>query len=165
MYPLSGLDQEQCRQRGYNYYMKTTQSKQSGLSLIELMATLGIAAIMMAMAVPSYRSFTQNNRMVAEFNTFTSALQLARSEAIRRNTNVTLCTSADGLACGTSARWDDGWIICVESDCGTEILRFGEALPAEYSLLSSTSFNSNRQVTFANDGTLANDDGRGAFTL
>jgi len=144
--------------------MKTI-SKQSGFTLIELMATLGTAAMMMAVAIPSYRSFTLNNRLVAEFNTFTSALKFARSEAIRRNVNVTICTSADGLSCGTSANWDDGWVICVEVDCGTEVLRVGDALSATYRLSSSSNFASNSQVTFSADGTLANDDGRGAFTL
>lgn len=138
-----------------------------GITLIELLAALGIAATLMAMAVPSFRSFTLNNRMVAEFNNFTSALQLARSEAIRRNENVSVCTSNDGQSCSASANWEDGWIICVEAECGTPtgVLRFGEALPDEYSLRASTSFNSASVITFSNDGTLANDDGRGAFTL
>lgn len=149
-----------------NRYLNT-RAQQTGITMIELLAALGIAATLMAMAIPSYRSFTLNNRMVAEFNNFTSALQVARSEAIRRNTNVSVCTSGDGLNCGASINWEDGWIICVEAECGTEpgLLRFGEALPDDYSLRSSASFASQSLITFSNDGTLANNDGRGAFTL
>lgn len=140
---------------------------QMGVTMIELLAALGIAATLMALAIPSYRAFTLNNRMVAEFNTFTSALQLARSEAIRRNTNVRVCTSADGISCSASVSFEDGWIVCVEAQCGTQegVIRLGQALPDDYSLRASANFASQSFITYSNDGTLANDDGRGAFTL
>jgi type IV fimbrial biogenesis protein FimT len=142
------------------------KQKETGATLIELTAALGLAAILMSMAVPNYQTFTLNNRMVAEFNTFTSALQVARSEAIRRNEDVTICVSnANGNDCGNTGNWEAGWIICADSECGTESLRVGDPLPAEYSLRSSNNFSSNSRITFSNDGTLANNDGRGTFTL
>ncbi|MEJ2669864.1 MAG: GspH/FimT family pseudopilin [Gammaproteobacteria bacterium] len=139
--------------------------KHSGMSLIELMATLAIAAILTAMAIPGYSTFIMNNRAVATFNTFTSALQYARSEAIRRNTNITVCASQDFLNCGPSNEWEKGWIICDSSACGVEVLKIGEDISENFTLRASTDFSNDRRITFSSDGTLANNDGRGSFVL
>lgn len=141
------------------------KQNETGVTLIELIAAVGLAAILMSMAIPSYQTFTLNNRMVAEFNGFTSALQMARSEAIRRNENVTICVSnAGGTNCGNSGNWEAGWIMCADSGCGTELLRVGDPLPSDYSLRTSN-FSSTSRITFSNDGTLTNNDGRGTFTF
>ncbi|MFK8067525.1 MAG: GspH/FimT family pseudopilin [Gammaproteobacteria bacterium] len=89
---------------------KNTQSH-SGFSLIELVVTVAIAGILMAVAVPSMRDLMVNNRIAGYANEFLSGLQLARSEAVKRGTRVTMCRSSNGTSCAGSGNWQVGWVI------------------------------------------------------
>jgi len=82
-----------------------------GFTIIELMVVIGIVAVMMAIAVPSFRSISQGNRITSEVNTFVGDLQFARSEAIRRGSTVSICPSSDGSTCLTANTWHSGWIV------------------------------------------------------
>ncbi len=98
--------------------------KHSGFTLIELMITLIIVGILLAVGVPSLRIFMQDNQMVASTNELISALHVARSEAIKLNTSVTICESSDGTDCATTGNWENGWIVFVDADSnleGTEV--------------------------------------------
>ncbi|MFI2813092.1 GspH/FimT family pseudopilin [Microbulbifer sp. JSM ZJ756] len=86
---------------------------QRGFTLLELMITVAIIAIVAAMAAPSFNNQISNNRSVALGEELTSALNVARSEAVRRGTRVSLCASADGATCSNS--WSDGWIVVVDN--------------------------------------------------
>jgi len=83
------------------------------------MVTLVILAVLLAIAAPSYRDFVLDSRMSGEANEFLTALNFARSEAIKRNGRVTMCKSSTGTACATSGYWDQGWIVFVDVDSGT----------------------------------------------
>ena len=87
-----------------------------GFTLVELIIALAVAAILLSMAVPSFRTTIQNNRLITETNDFVSALHLARSEAIKRRARVTLCKSTDGAACTATGGWEQGWIAFVDSN-------------------------------------------------
>lgn len=101
--------------------------QQSGFTLVELMITLALVAILATIGVPSFMNFIVNNRLAAQTNELVSALNLARSEAIKRNTRVTVCRSNNGTGCGGT--WNNGWIVFVDGgtaasvDAGDEILR------------------------------------------
>lgn len=82
-----------------------------GFTLIELMVTLAIAVIVLTVGVPSFMATIQNNRITTTVNDFVSDLNLARSEAIKRGSRVTLCKSADGNSCTQSGDWSQGWIL------------------------------------------------------
>lgn len=103
--------------------------KISGLTLIELMVAVVVVGILLTLAVPSMRTFIQNMRITTQANEFISDLNFARSEAIKRAANVTVCLSDNVTAatptCGTAGTdWAVGRIITV----GAEVLRVREPL-------------------------------------
>ncbi|MEE4379215.1 MAG: GspH/FimT family pseudopilin, partial [Candidatus Competibacteraceae bacterium] len=84
--------------------------KQNGFTLLELMVTMAIAAIVLTVAVPSFQGIILNNRIASHTNDFASSLNLARSEAVKRARRTVLCKSSDGATCDTSsAGWEQGW--------------------------------------------------------
>ena len=82
-----------------------------GFTMIELLMTIAIAAILMSLAVPSFRYITNSNRIASELNGLLGDLQLARAQAIKEGRNVTVCESDDGLSCTGFANWERGWIV------------------------------------------------------
>lgn len=82
-----------------------------GVTLIEVMVVVGIVAILAMMAAPNFRAMIERNQINSATNELMMGLQLARSEAIRLNSTVTLCRSANGTACGSPAGWESGWIV------------------------------------------------------
>jgi type IV fimbrial biogenesis protein FimT len=83
----------------------------SGFTLLELMIGITLIAILMALAIPSFRDFTSSNRVTAANNDLITALNLARGEASRRSSPVTICASADGTTCADATNWASGWIV------------------------------------------------------
>lgn len=90
-----------------------------GFTLLEMMVTLAIAAILVTLAVPSFNEAMLGSKLNTQANNFVASAQLARSEAIKRNTAVTLCASSTGSTC--TGAWSDGWIV-LASD-GTVLFR------------------------------------------
>ncbi|MEE8428747.1 MAG: GspH/FimT family pseudopilin [Gammaproteobacteria bacterium] len=83
-----------------------------GFTLIELMVTLGIASIVLGMAAPAMRDMVQNSRITSQANELLASLGMARSEAVKRGTPVSICRSADLLSCsGGAGSWAAGWIV------------------------------------------------------
>jgi len=82
----------------------------SGVTLVELMFALTVLGILLAIGVPSFRGASLSSRLSAVANDLHSSVQIARSEAIKSNTTVTLCTTADGATCAEGG-WEQGWIV------------------------------------------------------
>lgn len=121
-----------------------TQIHQTGFSLLELMVTVAVLAITVTIALPSFTSTIQNNRLSTQANQFIAALQLTRSSAISRNQRITLCKSSDGSSCTTNGDWTQGWIIFVDNnsdatlDIGEELLRVQTSLDGNTTLNGET---------------------------
>lgn len=126
--------------------MSNKPLKESGFTLIELMVTIAVAAILLMVAVPSFKEMIDNNRLVTQVNALTTSLAVARSEAIQRSVQVTVCKSANLTACTTSGNWEQGWIIFEDVNgngsvnAGDDLIRVFEGLPAGFTIRTANNF-------------------------
>ena len=127
--------------------------KKSGFTLLELIITIALIGIVTALALPGMRAFSQNDRLTTNINTMIGHLAYARSEAVKRSAQVSICVSSDTANC-TGGNWEDGWIVFLDANpvgvvgVGDEILRANQALD------HGNYFNSSygNQVTYDNRG-------------
>jgi len=89
--------------------MHIKRRTQSGFTLGELLTALAVGGISLAIAVPSFTNMVNNNRRITAVNRMVSTMHSARSEAITRNQQITVCASKDGTACDGDD-WKDGWL-------------------------------------------------------
>ena len=148
--------------------MAKTSLHASGFTIIELMITLAVAAILAAIAAPSFTTIIQDNRLVTQINRLQATLSLARSEAVKRNNSVTTCPSSNGTAC--IGNWENGLIVFLDIDAdgsidaGDEILRVHGPITAANTLRfgrARVTYAGNALATGFN-GTFTLCDGRGA---
>jgi len=105
--------------------MRRTRS--AGFTLVELMIVVAVAAVLLAVALPSFQSVFRSNRVATATNEVIATLSLARGEAIRNARGAAVCPSVDGETCGDD--WTAGWIIWADNDGdgvldGDEVIRF-----------------------------------------
>jgi type IV fimbrial biogenesis protein FimT len=115
---------------------------QTGFTLYELLTTMLIVGVVMAIGVPNMQSFRQNSRITATANDLHSSFHLARSEATRSKTNITICASVDSMeaspTCG--GEFEAGWVVFMDSnadmtiDAGEAILRRFPAVPVDIAI-------------------------------
>lgn len=116
-----------------------------GFTLIELMVTIAIAAILAMAAVPSFNDAIVNHRLTSFTNNFVASAHLARGEAIKRNSRMTLCKSANGADCTTVGGWQQGWIVFNDSnndavkDLAEVVVHKEGALPADFLMTGGSS--------------------------
>lgn len=91
-----------------------------GVTLVELMVTLAVAAIVLSVGIPTFSEFIQNNRMTAAANDLVSSMHLARSEALQRRVPVVVCASTDAGAalpsCDGGADFGAGWAVFADAN-------------------------------------------------
>ena len=134
---------------------------QAGFTLIELMLAIVIGGVLLAAAGPSFQNMIQNNRITAQTNSFVSAMNFARSEAIKRGANMDVIAS-DGT--DGADEWGPGWVVAIN---GGDTIRIFEELDGSSTLNSdndvvSFQYGSNGRVNTADTLTLC--DGRDGET-
>lgn len=89
-----------------------------GFTLYELLITLLVVGVVLALGVPNMAAFTQNSRMTSSANDMHAAFQLARTESARAKTNITICASSNSLAVTPTCTgtWNEGYIVFVDTD-------------------------------------------------
>lgn len=98
-----------------------------GFTLIELMVTISIGVILMTMGVPMMRNLIERNAVAGHVNSFVGAVQLARSEAIKRGISVVVCRSANAETSSTptcaasGTGWESGWIVFADRDINDQM--------------------------------------------
>jgi len=124
--------------------MKTT--KQHGFTIYELLITMLVVGVILTIGVPNFSAFTKNSRMSGTANDLHSSFQLARSEAARSKSNITICASNNSMtpaaACGGT--FADGWIVFIDlngdlvrAGAGENILRAYAAIPATLAIATN----------------------------
>lgn len=132
-----------------------------GYTLLELMVTVAIIAILASASYPSLRDTLNRNRVASSVNSFIGAVSFARSEAIKRNDTVTMAASDSKSA----DEWGGGWSI---SAGGTTIRTFaalsGSTLNSTGNI-SSFSFNSRGFLSDSDSLSLCDEDGDGCKAI
>lgn len=103
-----------------------------GFTLLELMVTIAVAAVLLSLAVPSFTDATLAGKLAANANDLVAGVALGRSEAIKRNAVASMCVSSDGSTCG-SGGWEQGWIILT----GTTVIQKHAAAPTGFKVTST----------------------------
>lgn len=88
-----------------------------GFTMIELATTIAIVGIGLTIAMPDLSSFIRRNQMSAGTNDMLAAVNVVRTEAVKRSVPTVLCASTDAINCsGTPTNWDGGYIGFVDLD-------------------------------------------------
>jgi type IV fimbrial biogenesis protein FimT len=134
-------------------------SKRCGYTLAEVMVMVALLSIVLVIGVPGFYQLMRNNRTTVAANDFVTALNLARSEAVKRAAVVRVSACDDGGQCDDEGSdWARGWTVWVDSADGTadtldvdesldERLKVFAALKGNASLTGSAS-----RVNFSSDG-------------
>lgn len=134
-----------------------------GFTILELMITILVAAILVMVAAPSFRTALQKHRVQAANDDIQAAIQYTRTEAVLRATYVSLCATTDGATCASSATYETGWLVYAHpiattkasdtysnaSSAGMQVLRVGAAVT-----LASVRGLDSGVVTFGQQGQL-----------
>ena len=125
------------------------KSRQLGFSLLELMVTVAVLAVVAGVAAPNFRDMMQRSQLTASSNEMLAVFQSARMEALRTNSRVDVCPSTNGSSCG-GANWKRVIVVSRKNSTNT-VLRDVSIGAANISILPSNSISSHR-VWYLPDG-------------
>jgi type IV fimbrial biogenesis protein FimT len=90
----------------------------TGFTIFELIVSMAVAAVLAALALPSFAEFIDDQRLRGVATELMSDLNFARGEAIKRNARVLVCPRVANSDCAsnTSKKWNEGWLVCYDVD-------------------------------------------------
>jgi type IV fimbrial biogenesis protein FimT len=109
--------------------------KDSGLTLIELLASIAIVAVLIAFAISAISWISNVVRLQLATSELQQAIKIARLEAIQTVSRVTVCKSANGLECLQAGGYEQGWLVFRDGgivgqvDAGDEIIMSHRGFP------------------------------------
>jgi type IV fimbrial biogenesis protein FimT len=115
--------------------------------MVEMIMTVAVGAILLTIAIPSFRYVTNSNRIAAEINGLLGDLQFARSEAIKEGVSVSVCVSSNGTACAGTNTWQNGWIVM--SSANNTVLRVQARFSGTDTFVATNAVGT---ITFNRDG-------------
>ena len=141
--------------------------KQNGFTLIELMVTLAVIAIVASIAAPSFSDMMQDNRLTTSSNELLGGIAITRSEAIKRGERVVICQSSTGTSCGgSSANWHQGWIVFVDENTNGSVDNANNIISAHGTLSDSMTLAMGASaIGYDGDGLAVNINNELFFTL
>ncbi len=156
-----------------NYGKLAFRQAQRGVTLIELMIVVSIAALLLMISAPSFNESIRRNRIQSQLGDMASTVSYARSEAVVRGVPVSICASNNGANCAGGS-WEDGWIVFADDGNGAtagngildgleQVLRIHGAAPARV-VMSARNFPSATSITFISSGRMSVDTG-GTFLV
>ena len=89
--------------------------RQRGLTLLEVGVVLALSVIVATFALPTWRHWLARQELANQAQVLATALERARTEAIKRGYRVNLCKSADAATCADDGDWSQGWILHVDA--------------------------------------------------
>jgi type IV fimbrial biogenesis protein FimT len=121
-------------------------SRCRGFSLYELLITLGLAAVLLTLGVPSFAVIAAKNTQDAEINALFHAVHQARKESIMRRKVASLCPTTDGRSCRRGKDWSTGWILFnnIDGDSPPAVDE-GETILLWHRVAESARISANRQ--------------------
>ncbi len=123
---------------------------QQGFSLLELLVTIAVLAIIISLAAPSFRQMQMRSRLTSAANELNAALQMARVEAISSNGRVELCPSTDGSTCSGT---DWGRIVLIAKKNGnSNVLRDLRLGRDGLAFAASSNVGSDNKIWYQADG-------------
>lgn len=125
-----------------------------GFTLVELMITVAVLAVVAGLAAPLFAGVINGNRLTSTANEIAVGIQAARMEALRRGVRVTLCQSTNGTTCSNTSPWQ-GWLVFADAN-GNNAPDAGEVTQTgriEVPLRVTASSNlANNRMSFRADG-------------
>jgi type IV fimbrial biogenesis protein FimT len=147
--------------RKISLYSALMKQHESGFTLIEMMVTVAIAAILASLAVPSFRTMLVKRSTQSAADTLVSDMRYARAQALQRSTRVVMCSLAANStsACsGDTPSWVNGWLIFVDKNSddvvngSDEILRVQQPMANIASIQSAPVNSDHPQFRFEANG-------------
>lgn len=123
-------------------------NRQVGFTLMELIVTVAIAAILLTIGVPSFQDTMRNNRAATHMNEMMTALNLARSEAAKLGKRVSLCPSTDQATCTGGTDWTKGWIVFIDTAVADTSVTVGTVLRVWDSFAGNPTFGGPANVRY-----------------
>ena len=134
------------------------QRELMGVTLMECLVALAIMGILSVLAVPSFRDLLARRTVLVTAEALVDDLRFARTEALKRGGQVSVCSSTNGLACSQSAVWVEGWIVFVDGgitavvDGSDELLRVQTRQSGMASIASDNPANDKSSFSFRPTG-------------